>query len=203
MHSDELSPSKVEYQQIMSKCPTREGALRGRYDHFLFHGKGEPALLKSKLAFIHIPRTTGLFTPMIEEEPYGEISGLTFYSPCLRMLRGVIQKRWNLRAGIYSRGFLIAPREWPGVMEKAFGLQEPPTPAETATALLMAPSLHFWGYTSRVDFRFKCAESALLWWLMGLPEECMMKHLHLTRAALHLHLSYAISQMMRRDRFSW
>lgn len=153
---------------------------------------------------------------MLEDQAYGSISGLSIYQSSLKALRGALSKRLFLWAGIYSRRFLIAPPEWPQEVLAAFKLQDPPLPWEAATALLMAPSAHFWGYDRPVDMKFKCAESTLLWWLMGLPEEAIILHLNIppTRASsravvpgqrkvLHEQLAYAISKLMTRRRFKW
>lgn len=203
---------------IVNSCPSREGTIRGRFDHFIYHGPQQAhlSLPKSKLAFVHIARATGLLTPMLEMEEYGSISGLSIYQSSLKTLRGAIRKRFYLWAGIYSEEFMVAPVAWPQQVEEAFKLQDPPTPWETATALLMAPSAHFWGYDRPVDHKFKCAESILLWWLMGLPEEAMIFHLNIPptrlsgqgvvpgqRKVLHNRLTYAISKLMTRRRFRW
>ena len=197
----------------MNECPSREPVIRGRYDHFLFHSESIPnkadQLKGSKLAFLHVARSTGFFTPMIEAVQPGSISGFTFYSPCLKMLRKHFFIDKNLHLGIHDWRFLIAPRRWPKQVELSFHvphgqtLRDQPTPYEVATAILMAPSAHFWSYDVPVDHQFKCAESTLLWWLMGLPEECIMEHLRIDEDTLHWNLAYAIRRYMTRRRFKW
>lgn len=70
------------------------------------------------------------------------------------------------RAVLSSR-FAVAHSRWPEALQEGFGLEEPPSPFETASRLISESVMNNWPAEHR------CGKSALLWWLVGIPEDVL------------------------------
>ena len=123
------------------------------------------------------------------------------YRRAVRTVRKTMRGRPELWASVIDRRAFIAPADWPDEVRAAWGLEEPPTPYEVATAILLSPTRKFWGLTSRAETGGTGGISALRWWLMGISEEAMMHHFNVPRGTLHAKLASAIQGLMSTRRF--
>ena len=131
---------------------------------------------------------------------------MVMLEPCLNTLdwlREVLWKDRNLIYGLYHETAFVVPAAWPDRLTKAFGLLEPPTPYEVACATLVEPHSSFWCYQRGWSNKVICSYSALLWWLLGLPEQTIATHLGIRgEGELYQHLALSIHHMMRHKRFA-
>ena len=65
---------------------------------------------------------------------------------------------------VFGSDFAVAGGRWPKRVQEGFGLEDPPTPFETAARLIEEGLDRVW------PKEWVCGRSALLWWLVGIPE---------------------------------
>lgn len=185
----------------MNCCPIN----RTGYAHFLMHSTAFPKdqLPRTKIGFYHIALSLGFYTPYIEEHQKWEMVGIPPFLSALSGLRWAFWKDRNLIRGLYHSTTFVAPERWPRAARKAFKLQDPPSPYEVACAITVEPAPNFWNFQRGWDPVTRCAYSALLWWLIGLPEETIITHLGIkgVRGFEEL-LTRAVRAIMNNRRFS-
>lgn len=183
----------------MAQCTTRAG-----YAHFLMHSPRLPKdqFKTTQISFFHIALALGFQTPFIWAKGKGGMVSVPLFLRALTGLRWALWKDPVILKGMYSPGMFVAREEWPPVVRKAFRAEEPPTPYEMACAFLVEPTRNFWAAHRGAAPEFKCQYSALLWWLMGMPEDAMIKTLGLGEVGqLHKHIAASVHSLRGRPRF--
>jgi len=160
-------------------------------------------LQSTQITFCHLALSLGYYTPYIAREGKQGMVSVPQFLNALNGLRWAIWKDRNLLKGLYHKTTFVVPDRWPGEVYRAFKLHDPPTPYEVSCAISVEPVANFWGFQRGFDPKTKCDYSALLWWLMGFPEEAMVTHLGLSsRRELRKRMAHAVRKMMESRKFS-
>ena len=154
----------------------------------------------TNLSFYHLALALGFCTPYIQTHQKWRMAGIP---PFQRAIAGVRYGIWqdpNLLHGLYDKRAFVVPEEWPKEVSQAFGLADPPSPYEVATAILVEPYANFWSFSTGGDAQTRCDLSLLQWWLMGVPMECLQTHLG--KKGEVGRLTNAVKHLMTRKRFA-
>ena len=151
------------------------------------------------VAALDLAQATYTEVPLIVQQP---VLGYPIVPDKVRHLRHFMYRNNELALHTVdpTSNFFVAPAEYPEGVEEAFGLHSPPSPYELAAALLLPPHRCFWGESSHREYtpRLACANSALKWWLLGIPPSLLGKQMSTPAPEL---LKEAIQHLCRTVRF--
>jgi len=166
-----------------------------------------PKIEKLRPTFYHLALANGYYTPHIERERRWTMCSNRAFRKALEVVRWMVWEDRNLCHGMFHDGFLVAPKKWPTQVRSAWGLKEPPSPYETACAMLIEPQPGFWQLAKGAPGN-GLPQSVLYWWLAGLHEEAIINTLgqrsrSLIPNGLERLMSQFIQHAMTKKRFAF
>jgi len=189
--------SSVQKPRLTSIMPCSPHSGLG---HWLTHQSTKSVPVNGfRILTLDLALATYTEVPLIAKNP---VLGYPIVPDKIRHIRHFLYKNNELALHTVCphSDFFVVPKDYPKEAHSAFGLRNPPSPYELAAAILHPPHRCFWGEAGHKKYSpaLRCANSALKWWLLGIPLSLLGKR---TSQAPEVLLCQAIEHLCRTVQF--